>query len=108
MRSFRIGMLCALASLALGCLTVGHEFDVAQVPQLEIGVTQRDDVRRLLGEPWRTGIEDGLPTWTYGHYRYSVFSPAQTRDLVIRYDAAGVVRSYGFNSTYAADRTLGR
>jgi hypothetical protein len=104
----RTAMLCALAALGLGCLSVGQEFDTRRVPELEIGVTQREDVRRMLGEPWRTGIEDGLPTWTYARYRYSLFAPAKTRDLVVRFDAEGVVRAYGFNSTYAEDRSLGR
>jgi outer membrane protein assembly factor BamE (lipoprotein component of BamABCDE complex) len=106
--TLRTILLCGLAALGLGCVSVGQEFETSRVPQLEIGVTQREDVRRLLGEPWRTGIEDGLPTWTYAHYRYSLFAPAQTRDLVVRFDAEGVVRSYGFNSTYPADRSLGR
>ncbi len=106
--TLRIAGLVGLVALGLGCVSVGQEFDPQRVPELEIGVSQREDVRRLLGDPWRTGIEDGLPTWTYAHYRYSVFSPVQTRDLIVRFDAEGVVRSYGFNSTYEQDRTLGR
>ena len=111
LRSVRSGIVIALLAFAaagLGCVSVGQEFETERVPGLEIGATSRDEVRRQLGEPWRTGIEDGLPTWTYAHYRYSLFAPAQTRDLVVRFDAQGVVRSYTFNSTYAADRELGR
>ena len=105
LRTMGLGLI---AAVGLGCVSVGQEFDTTQVPALEIGVSQRQDVVRLLGEPWRTGIEDGLPTWTYAHYRYSVFSPVQTRDLIVRFDAEGVVRSYGFNSTYPEDREIGR
>lgn len=101
-------MLCAASSLWLGCLSVGQDFAVDRVPDLAIGETTRSDVERLFGSPWRTGIEDGKTTWTYGHYRYSLFSPAKTRDLVVRYDDDGVVRSFGFNSTYAEDRDLAR
>ncbi len=47
----------------------------------------------------RVGIEDGLRTWTYGRYRYRLFGRARTEDLVLRFDAQGVVASYTFNTT---------
>lgn len=89
-----------------GCLSVGHEFPVDPVRRIEMGETTREDVREWFGEPWRTGVDDGRPTWTYGHYRYSLFSDARTRDLVVRFDDRGRVASYTFNSTYPEDRGL--
>lgn len=53
----------------------------------------------MFGEPWRTGIEDGKRTWTYAHYRYSLFGPEQTRDLLVRFDDEGNVVSYSYNTT---------
>ncbi len=106
----RSGLGCSLAAaLALwtaGCVTIGREFPVDPVQQVQIGTTTRADVQRLFGEPWRIGIEDGSRTWTYALYRYSAFGPEQTRDLVVRFDAAGVVRSYSFNSTHPEDARL--
>ena len=96
----------AAALLLAGCFSVGRSFEVAPVRRLEIGRTTRAEVRQMFGEPWRTGLEDGQPTWTYGHYRYSLFGDAKTRDLVVRFDSGGVVQSYTFNSTYAEDRGL--
>lgn len=87
---------CVLATTA--CMTVGREFPTSEVGQLQIGKTTRDDVHRIFGEPWRTGIEDGRRTWTYGHYKYKLFGEEETRDLVIRFDAKGVVVSYTFNA----------
>ena len=87
---------CALALSA--CLTVGREFPTDEVGQLQIGHTTRDEVHRTFGEPWRTGLEDGRRTWTYGHYRYKLFGTTETRDLVVRFDARGVVVSYTFNA----------
>ena len=89
-----------------GCVTIGREFPVDPVQQVQIGTTTRADVQRLFGEPWRIGIEDGSRTWTYALYRYSAFGPEQTRDLVVRFDGAGVVRSYSFNSTHPEDAGL--
>jgi hypothetical protein len=106
----RPALRAVLAALALcvaaGCLTVGKTFKVQGVQGLEIGKTTRDDVRKSFGEPWRTGVENGQRTWTYGHYRYAVFGTTMTRDLVVRFDDKDVVVSYNFNSTYAEDRDL--
>jgi outer membrane protein assembly factor BamE (lipoprotein component of BamABCDE complex) len=99
--------LAAAAGMALAaCVSAGDKFDVGAVRRLEIGETTRTEVRQMFGDPWRTGVDDGQKTWTYGHYRYSMFSDAQTRDLVIRFDDKGIVRSYTFNSTYPEDREL--
>lgn len=89
--------------LASGCLSVGRQFPIQPVRDIRIGDTTKEDVRRTFGAPWRTGIDDGLRTWTYGHYRYSALGPSMTRDLVIRFDDRDVVVSYTFNSTYPED-----
>jgi SmpA/OmlA family protein len=93
----------AIVSLGLwvgltGCLTVGRDFPTDKIGQIAIGHTTRDEVHRMFGEPWRTGIEDGRRTWTYGRYKYKLFGETETRDLVIRFDPNGVVASYTFNS----------
>ena len=83
-RRFWLGTAAALA--LTGCLTVGRDFPTDKIGQLQIGQTTRDEVHRMFGEPWRTGLEDGRRTWTYGHYRYKLFGTTETRDLVIRFD----------------------
>jgi hypothetical protein len=98
------GLLAAgTAALLAGCLTVGRDFPALAVTKLEIGVTTRERVRELFGHPWRVGVEDGDPTWTYGHYRYTLLGSTRTRDLVVRFDRAGVVKSYTFSSTDPKD-----
>ena len=71
----RRSVALAVACLTLGCVSAGREFPVDAVNELVIGTTTRADVEQLFGEPWLTGIEDGLPTYTYGRIRYSVFAP---------------------------------
>ena len=109
-RTLRTASAAALAALVLlfgsGCFSVGQSFKVDGVKSIEKGTTTREEIRSLFGEPWRTGIENGQRTWTYGQYRYSAFGPAMTRDLVLRFDDKGVVVSYNFNSTYVEDRSL--
>ena len=82
-----------------GCATVGNKFPVDAVSKIQIGETTKEDISRLFGSPWRTGIEDGIKTWTYGYYRYRLFGETSTTDLVVRFDAEGVVFSYSFNTT---------
>ena len=89
-----------------GCFGAGREFPVEPVRRIEKGTTTQDEIRRMFGEPWRTGIDDGQRTWTYGRYRYSLFGDAATRDLVVRFDSRGVVVSYSFNSTHPEDASL--
>lgn len=90
----------ALAALLLAaCATAGREFPESQVRNVRIGQTTQAQIRSMFGPPWRTGVENGDETWTYGRYRYSLFEPESTSDLKIRFDAKGVVTSYTYSTT---------
>ena len=88
-----------LVMLCAGCATVGQDFPDYRVGEIQINQTTQNEIRSMFGSPWRVGIEDGERTWTYGRYRYQAFSPASTKDLVIRFDKRGTVTSYTFNTT---------
>jgi hypothetical protein len=103
-RAIVLGIACLLFFLS-ACATVGRDFETARVADIQIGKTTQADIEAMFGKPWRTGIEDGLRTWTYGKYRYSVFSKTSTRDLVVRFDKNNVVSSYTFNTTEPATAT---
>ena len=102
-RRFAAAVAMAAAALLVACVTVGRDFPAKRVAKLHIGTTTQDEVRALFGTPWRTGVEDGQRTWTYGHYHYALLGNTQTRDLVVRFDANDVVASYTFNSTNPED-----
>ncbi len=102
-KAVAIAAMLATVALAAGCATIGAPFAVENVRNLEIGKTSRSDVVQMFGAPWRTGLEDGRETWTYGHYRYSLFGADRTRDLVVRFGADGKVASYTFSSTEPED-----
>lgn len=87
------------ALLISGCVTIGRNFEASLVKNIQIGKTTQSEITMMFGSPWRTGIEDGKQTWTYGRYHYSAFGDAQARDLVIRYDDKGIVVSYTYNTT---------
>lgn len=85
--------------LTSGCATIGHEFPAGQVSTIKIGETTQNDIYTTFGNPWRTGLDNGMKTWTYGNYYYSLFSDGSTEDLVIKFDKRGVVASYVFNTS---------
>jgi outer membrane protein assembly factor BamE (lipoprotein component of BamABCDE complex) len=94
---------CSLIVLMLllfsGCASVGHEFPASQVSTIRIGETTQNDIYTTFGSPWRTGIENGMKTWTYGNYHYNLFNEGSTEDLVIKFDKRGVVSAFVFNTT---------
>ncbi len=88
----------ALAAAAAGCASIGRPFPADQVRSIAAGKTTRDQVQAEYGRPYRTGLEDGDETWTYLDYKLSLFGPQRTRDLFVRFNADGTVKSYSFNS----------
>lgn len=93
------GLVVMMILLTSGCATVGHEFPASQVSTIKIGETTQNDIYTTFGSPWRTGLDNGMKTWTYGNYYYSLFSDGSTEDLVIKFDKRGVVASFVFNTT---------
>jgi hypothetical protein len=89
-------MTCLI--FAIGCASVGRDFPVENVSRIETGKSTQADIIRLFGNPWRTGLENGKITYTYGKYHYSVMSGTATSDLIIRFDEKNVVESYSFNT----------
>ncbi|MBE01743.1 outer membrane protein assembly factor BamE [Marinobacter lutaoensis] len=98
-RFLQPALLALMLAVLAGCATVGRDFPTHNVDQIRIGETTRADIQAMFGEPWRTGVEDGQRTWTYGRYRWSAFGEAQTTDLVVRFNDDGTVASYVFNTT---------
>ena len=96
-RGFVLAVVVAL--LLTGCATIGREFPQEKVPEIQIGETTRSEILAMFGEPWRTGLEDGDVKWTYGRYHYSAFGESRSKDLTVRFDDAGRVVSYSFNTT---------
>lgn len=95
-------LLAILGLPASGCMpTVGRPFAVNQIRQIEIDKTTQAEIRQMFGEPWRTGLEDGKRTWTYGEYGVKI-----SRDLKIRFDENKVVKSYSFSSSLPEDQNL--
>ena len=82
-----------------GCITLGKDFPEANVSTILIGVTTKNEVRKLFGSPWLSGVHDGKPAWTYGIYDYSLFGERKAKDLVVQFDDSGKVSSFTYSTT---------
>lgn len=98
-----LALVCGL--LLTGCVSAGKDFNVHMVRQIQLQQTTRAQIEQMFGSPWRTGIEDGKQTWSYGYYKHSL-SDTMSRDLVVRFNPNGTVASYSFNSNYPEDQGL--
>jgi hypothetical protein len=102
LRRARPVLLCLVtASCLTACVTIGRSFPTQGVPSLAIGSSTQADIQRIYGSPFRTGVQDGDVTWTYVNYKLRVFGEQCTQDLVVRFNANGVVKSFTYNTTSA-------
>jgi outer membrane protein assembly factor BamE (lipoprotein component of BamABCDE complex) len=99
LRKYFSCLIVLILLLSSGCASVGHEFPASQVSTIRIGETTQNDIYTTFGSPWRTGIDNGMKTWTYGNYHYSLFNEGSTEDLVIKFDKRGVVSAFVFNTS---------
>lgn len=97
-----IGVL-ATALATAGCFSVGENFPSTPVRKIEKGMTTKKDVRRMFGEPFRTGLDNGYESWTYVYNRWSPFGATRSKDLYLVFNKDGTVRAYTFNSNMHAE-----
>ena len=94
-----LAVLVTCLFLISSCVSMGRDFPVDSVPKIQSGKTTQEDIVRMFGPPWRTGIEDGRTVWTYGRYNYYLLGESDTTDLVIRFNKENVVESYTYNTS---------
>ena len=92
-------LISILILFVSGCITLGKDFSEESVSSITIGVITKNEVRRLFGSPWLSGVQDGQPAWTYGSYDYSLFGERKAKDLVVKFDDKAQVSSFTFSTT---------
>jgi hypothetical protein len=99
--------LLALALLA-GCVAIkfGREFPSPDRQLIVVGKTDRATLERLLGEPYQVGIDSGDPAWRWFYGQRDTNSGAElSKDLAVRFNPDGTVKSYAFTSNFPDDIT---
>jgi len=92
-------LISTMIMFVSGCITLGKDFPEVNVSTISIGVTTKNEVRKLFGSPWLSGVQDGKPAWTYGIYDYSLFGEREAKDLVVQFDDRGKVSSFTYSTT---------
>lgn len=85
--------------LAIGCGTVGKDFSSDKVQNIQNNVTTQSEILDWFGIPFKEGIENSHTMWTYQLDKYSIFTDAQSKDLVILFDEKNIVKAYRFTSS---------
>jgi outer membrane protein assembly factor BamE (lipoprotein component of BamABCDE complex) len=101
----RTPLVAFVVALALsGCagLQVGREFPSPEAAQIKNDVTDKARLLTLFGEPYQVGIDNGDQTWRWFYAQRSA-SATTSKDLSVRFNANGTVKSYSFTSNFPDD-----
>ena len=85
-----------------GCGTVGKSFNTSKVESIVNGITSRSDIKKMFGEPFKIGVQNGQPIWVYEDNYYSIIREGTSKDLIIIFSLDGIVQSYQFMSSKPA------
>ena len=99
-----IGLVIVVGIILIsnGCGTIGESFNTSKVESIVNGITTRSDIKKMFGEPFKIGIQNGQPIWVYEENYYSIIREETSKDLVIIFRPDGIVKSYQFMSTKPA------
>jgi outer membrane protein assembly factor BamE (lipoprotein component of BamABCDE complex) len=110
MSRFYNSLLIAVAVGSLqfaGCVTRGREFP-SQTDWIKVNKTTKQDVERLLGEPYSVGRNQDNAQWTYGYYKHRIIGESRTKELRFWWNENGTVESFSFNSSFPDDKQVGK
>jgi hypothetical protein len=100
------GWLVCLVALVLiaGCVSVriGREFPSPDANWIVAGRSDRWGLQRMFGEPYQVGFENGDPTWRWLYVQRDG-AGAVSKDLIVRFNADGLVKTYSFTSNFPDD-----
>ena len=99
-----IGIIILVGIILLpgGCGTAGKSFDTSKVESIVNGTSTRSDIKKIFGEPFKTGIQNGQSVWVYEDHHYSIIREGASKDLIIIFSPNGIVQSYQFMSSKPA------
>lgn len=97
------GLALAALILAAACsLKFGQTFPSPAPASIVIGTTDKAALERAFGPPYQVGVDSGDPTWRW-FYAERRAGTELTKDLHVRFNANGTVKSYSFSSNFPDD-----
>ena len=97
-----IVIVVGIVLISNGCGTVGKSFNASKVETIVNGTTTQSDIKKMFGEPFKIGIQNGQPIWVYEDHHYSIIREETSKDLIIIFGPNGIVQSYQFMSSKPA------
>jgi hypothetical protein len=101
--SAAVSCLLALTLLA-GCVSLkfGREFPSPEAKMIVVGKTDKASLERMFGAPYQAGLDSGDQTWRW-FYGQRDSDSELSKDLNVRFNADGTVKSYAFTSNFPQD-----
>lgn len=101
---WRPGLIVLVLILAAGCVSVtfGRDFPSPEAKSIVAGKTDRAALQRMFGDPYQVGLDSGDPTWRW-FYGQRDSTAEVSKDLTVRFNAEGIVKSYSFTSNFPDD-----
>ncbi len=96
---------CLLALTVLsGCVSIkfGREFPSPDPKMIVAGKTDKTSLQRMFGDPYQVGLDSGDQTWRW-FYGQRESGAEISKDLSIRFNPDGTVKSYSFSSNFPED-----
>ena len=69
-----IVIVVGIVLISNGCGTVGKSFNISEAESIVNGITTQSDIKKMFGEPFKIGIQNGQPIWVYEDHHYSIIS----------------------------------
>jgi len=103
-RTGRVSCLVALALVLAGCVAIrfGRDFPSPEPRSITPGKTDRATLQRTLGEPYQVGLDNGDAVWRW-FYGQRDSGAEVSKDLIVRFNADGTVKSYTFTTNSPDD-----
>jgi len=95
MDSFKIGLTAMfLVIFFSGCGSVGKDFDESLYANIAKGTTTQKEIQSMFGPPFKKGVQNGYPVWTYEYNYVNSFGTDIIKDMIIVFEKNGVVKSH--------------
>ena len=78
----------------LGCGTIGKDFDESLYANIAKGTTTHKEIHAMFGSPFKKGVQNGYPIWTYEFNYVNSFGTDIIKDMIIVFEKNGVVKSH--------------
>lgn len=84
-----------------GCVTRGENFS-SDTSWLDQNKPSKQQVKKIMGDPYKVGSSNGTPTWTYGYYKHRLFGESEIKELKIYWDE-DQLKTFSFSSSFPED-----